>query len=717
MRSVRLLIVILMAVAAFAHAVDPVSLWEFDNIADPLAATLGTDLELRGNPGSTAGAGSYTTMTGITVGDGAVSIGPGSHFRAEHGIAPNGGGSYVNEWTILVDFKYPTLGWISFFNTNQGNTNDGDCFVRGGGGVPGSIGLSATGYGTEATATETWYRLVVSVDNDDFYRIYLDGVLYHEGTVQAVDGRFSLDPVINLFADENGEDLEIHVSAAAMWDVPLTEEEAAGLGVAGDAIYSSNKASDPLPISGQTSVALNTNLTWTNPENYDASKFVLYFRAADPNWTETGTAVVDPVVDQAIDSDPNTTQATVPVTLTNLKTYFWRVDSYEPNLVAPYEPTVYEGSTWSFTTVTANAEIQTDPASQTVPAATTVQLTVAGLNITDYQWYKDGVVLDGTHPDIALYGGTETSSTLEFSASLTSEGYYYCEVDNALNVPAVSAEARVMVERMVARWTLDGTLAAVVGNPAENWDGDYLDPNEANPNPDDSLVSYVAGADGNPGTAVKFNGNNFVEIPDSSEFFNFHPQGLTLTAWLLGPSGGDYHRAVSKTGSYDIWQQNAGWIDAIVGVNGWRNAVTADEANEGKWRFVAITYDPETNEEVIYGIYDDDDVIDVLHSNTFSSSVPQTTDNHLRIGGRSPNSNTQYFYEGSIDDVRVYNYALTASDIQAIYAEMTSLPLCMNIENPAIAPYDYNKDCQVNLEDFTHFVSSWLECGLVPACN
>ncbi len=229
MKSRLAAVLVLLVFTAGANA-SLVGLWEFDDAGDALAATTGTDLELRSNPGSTAGAGSYTTMAGIAAGDGAVSIGPGSHLQATHGIAPNGGGSYVNEWSLLVDFKYPTLDWISFFNTNVSNGNDGDCFVRGGGGTPGSLGVSATGYGSTATATETWYRMVVNVDNDNFYRIYLDGALHLEGTVQGIDGRFSLDPVLNLFADENGEDAEIHVSTVAIWDGPLAESAIVSMG-------------------------------------------------------------------------------------------------------------------------------------------------------------------------------------------------------------------------------------------------------------------------------------------------------------------------------------------------------------------------------------------------------------------------------------------------------------------------------------------------------
>ncbi|HQG49658.1 MAG TPA: hypothetical protein PK373_11260, partial [Sedimentisphaerales bacterium] len=76
---------------------EPKSLWEFDP-PDFSAATLGVPLEL---------VGTVKPVAGINPGDGAVQIGEGSYYICTHGIAPNGGGTKVNEWTLLIDFSYP----------------------------------------------------------------------------------------------------------------------------------------------------------------------------------------------------------------------------------------------------------------------------------------------------------------------------------------------------------------------------------------------------------------------------------------------------------------------------------------------------------------------------------------------------------------------------------------------------------------------------------
>jgi len=55
--------------------------------------------------------------------------------------------------------------------------------------------------------TNKWHRIVWSVDNGNFFRVYVDGTNYLDGAGQAVDGRFSLYPDrFNLFADNDWQD-------------------------------------------------------------------------------------------------------------------------------------------------------------------------------------------------------------------------------------------------------------------------------------------------------------------------------------------------------------------------------------------------------------------------------------------------------------------------------------------------------------------------------
>jgi len=185
--------------------------WDFDDPCDLTKATIGTDLILTG---------SQESVAGIEGGDGAARIGVGSYYDCNHGVVPNGGGSKVNEWTVVMDVNYPASNWKTFFQTDANNLSDGECFVH----SNGTLGEAATGYSTNSTQANTWYRVVISVDNGNFYKIYVNTELWLEGTVQTVDGDYSLDTLLLLFADENGEDNPIDISTIMVFDHPLSQE-------------------------------------------------------------------------------------------------------------------------------------------------------------------------------------------------------------------------------------------------------------------------------------------------------------------------------------------------------------------------------------------------------------------------------------------------------------------------------------------------------------
>lgn len=199
---------------------DRVGWWTFNNTADLLAPVPGYGQPLLLT-------GTHQLMQGPVANDSAVKIGPGSYYAMNHNIAPNGGGSFVNEYTLQVDFKVESINeWHCFFQTNPANTNDGDCFIN----PSGKIGVAATGYAATSIQPDTWYRLVISVDNGSFYNYYIDGYNLFTGYIQSLDDRFSLNDVLLMFADEDGEDNNIIVSEIAIWDHALTALEVHSVG-------------------------------------------------------------------------------------------------------------------------------------------------------------------------------------------------------------------------------------------------------------------------------------------------------------------------------------------------------------------------------------------------------------------------------------------------------------------------------------------------------
>lgn len=224
---------------------QPAGVWQFNDAGNLTKSTIGTDL---------IESGSHTAVAGIGAGDGAVADPLTSYYRCTHGILPNGGGVFVNEWTALMDVKVPTASighWVSLYQTSTANSNDGDLFVKD---TNRTIGVGDTGYSSSAISGETWYRVVVSVDNGSFYRIYVNGTLWLSGTSQSVDGRFSLDSQILFFADESGDDYPIHCTNLAIWGQAFTAAQVGELG----------NVSTPIVINSNTGVNLIVNPTAEN---------------------------------------------------------------------------------------------------------------------------------------------------------------------------------------------------------------------------------------------------------------------------------------------------------------------------------------------------------------------------------------------------------------------------------------------------------------------
>ena len=205
--------------SANAQLPDRAGWWKFDDEADMLKAETGSALTLEGT---------QLSVPGPVDGNLATQLGLGSFLTMEHGIAPNLGGTLVNEYSVQIDFSVPEAGiWHSFIQTTGANDDDADLFTRS---SDNAIGTSATGYSANTIEADTWYRMLITVKNGEFFKVYLNGAIWLEGTVQDIDGRWSLSDTLLLFADNDGDDGVINCAEAAIWDVALSAEDVLALG-------------------------------------------------------------------------------------------------------------------------------------------------------------------------------------------------------------------------------------------------------------------------------------------------------------------------------------------------------------------------------------------------------------------------------------------------------------------------------------------------------
>ena len=206
-------------------------LWRFQSSADKLKATVGFDLtnSVAGNAGWMTGP--WTVIDPGLSDGGIVQDQSNEYLTANPGFAANGGGSYVNEYTIAWDVK-PDANWNSLFQTAfNGRDNDADLWINATTQTAAIIGVGDVGYSVSTFDATKWHRVVLAVDNGSFFRVYVDGTLFLDGAGQPVDGRYSLYPDrVHLFADNDWEDAWILVGTVATWNRALTTEEVAAMG-------------------------------------------------------------------------------------------------------------------------------------------------------------------------------------------------------------------------------------------------------------------------------------------------------------------------------------------------------------------------------------------------------------------------------------------------------------------------------------------------------
>lgn len=238
---VSILSVLVVAGVVDAQNVPPgvTGLWRFQNSADKLKATIGVDLTTSDPGNSYWYSGPWTVIEPGLSDGGVVQERSWDYLTVNPSFVANGGGSYVNQYTVAVDYCQTNLAALwegnyynSLFQTaDTGNGNDGDLFVKGPDFANSVIGTGDTGYSTLTYDASKWHRIVWSVDNSSFFRVYIDGVLFLDAPGQGVDGRFSLYPDhFHLFADNSWEDAWGLVGTAATWGRALSSAEVAGMG-------------------------------------------------------------------------------------------------------------------------------------------------------------------------------------------------------------------------------------------------------------------------------------------------------------------------------------------------------------------------------------------------------------------------------------------------------------------------------------------------------
>jgi hypothetical protein len=461
-------------------------------------------------------------------------------------------------------------------------------------------------------------------------------------------------------------------------------------------------ASNPQPADGSSTTNLNlSQLSW---KTFGVVNYDVYFgKAGEPNEL-IATVTVTP----AGSSDAAAAIPAGKLPLAVPQTYEWFVKGHyypetDPNHTG--EPNqIIASPVWKFYT-SAIPTLVSSPASQNAFVGETETATFTAVfdsltSLTSNKWYKEMGATDQemTSPKATI---TTTSIGNQYTSTMTINGIeagdeaeYYCVVGNS-GGSATSAAARLSVKRMIAHWAFDG-------------------------NANDESTTYNGTLAGEPVFATDetrqvlvFDGtDDSVSLP--SGFSDFTP-GMTVSVWAKPGASANWARFIDF-GNVDNTVTPAVYSDVIylsrnamstslsfvVYVGTASTTITANNAiTLNEWQMFTATMNA-SGSLVLYKN-------GLPVQSGITAAIPNLITRTSNFIGKS-NWTTDSLYNGSMDDVQIYNFAKSADDVADMYAAVVG-NFCRN--RPT---YDYSNNCKVDLADFATFAATWLECGLYPAC-
>jgi hypothetical protein len=531
------------------------------------------------------------------------------------------------------------------------------------------------------TIDDSQWHLIVGMTDGTTEKLFVDGVLDAQHTTIGtppiqVQANKAYGMRIGSNPENTARDFDGWLDETVVWNRALTDTEIAALfnGGQGVALVNPWQPTGPTPADGSAGVnnAVDLTLMWQLGKVPPfGAQYQVFFGEFGEALTPSGTTT----------NQQLTLSKTV---LDHDKKYSWRVDT-------TYQGTTETGQVWSFETIKLLPQIVTNPVNTVVPDGGTASFSfeVTSPTTVTYKWFKQ---------ESGLQVGTGNPLVLT-NVNSASEGYYYCEATN-FDGTTRSSSASLMLEQLLAYWKMDETVLA--------GDTGALIKDSTIFMHDGTKFGEVHSVEGSPylGNAMAFDGaGDYIDTGT----WNPHERSsqFTISMWVKWAGlNGQYQGLIAKRDGWGanlmMWSMD---LNIDTGALGFIREGSYPPGTGalpiGQWAFVAVTFDG-TN----VTIYRDGRAV---ASGAFSLGFK--TDARLIIGSGEANGGNPF--NGALDDVRIYNYALDALEVAHLFTKDEGT-VCMG--NPA---HDLDGNCRVGLNDVALFAAEWMKCNLVPlsACQ
>jgi hypothetical protein len=285
-----------------------------------------------------------------------------------------------------------------------------------------------------------------------------------------------------------------------------------------------------------------------------------------------------------------------------------------------------------------------------VPGGATLQASATGTGLSTaikYLWFRNGeAVLNATSPTLIV---TNTIPTVDvYKIRFSADGVEKFSDD------AVITYARPGPARMLARYDFESDSADSITDSAGNFPGIA------------SNITHVAGIIGEK--ALSFNGSNsFVRIPFPTSELDLAGTPYTIAFWRRTNTSGtvvSMHDGRSGEGGYRI---QCGSAFTSTHVTQQPFTVTAP-SEESTWLHVAFVWNGFTRTLFLNGR--------VAGRSATTRPLAGEGDDDLFIGSAN---GTNSFLRGVLDDLRIYNYALTSDEVLELASMAAGPPLTITV--------------------------------------
>ncbi|MDD3531989.1 MAG: LamG domain-containing protein, partial [Candidatus Shapirobacteria bacterium] len=183
-----------------------------------------------------------------------------------------------------------------------------------------------------------------------------------------------------------------------------------------------------------------------------------------------------------------------------------------------------------------------------------------------------------------------------------------------------------------------------------------------------SAHAWYNGQEGRINSAMNFDGVDDYSLVNDNTILDIENDKLTVGAWVYrkgnGASTAGYILSKSDNAAtnhqYGLYYQNTGAFCYMI-MNSANACFSNSSIVDNQWHHVAMTYDRSSSQIKLFinGQLKD--------TGTVNNDIVGTSSNvYIGCRGNSPPS-TNHHFNGLIDDVRIYNYALTDDQIKTLY--------------------------------------------------